>query len=156
LIAPLPSSEASIEERRSDLMEDIANASLASQLDEHDAQALFKAARNPTRERRLEQNVRSIIEKAIKFFDGSLKPAEEKIDQTFLDYFLEYCQKVSDPQGQELWAEILAAKVQRPEGLSLKTLRVMQDIDHKVAQRFVRFCKLVFEVDGYYLSSAPG
>jgi hypothetical protein len=29
---------------------------------------------------------------------------------------------------------------------------VMQDIDHKVAQRFVKFCKLVFEVDGYLLS----
>jgi hypothetical protein len=153
LIAPVQSSGASIEEKRNDLIEDIANAQLASQLDKDDhAQAPFKGTRNPTREKRLEKNIRSIIEKAVKFFDLSLNPPKEKIDQTFLDYFLEYGQKVSDPQGQDLWAEILAAKVQRPEGLSLKTLRVMQDLDYKVAQQFVKFCNLVFEVDGHYIS----
>ena len=48
-----PNSEASIEEKRNDLIEDIANARLAKQLEEHEAQPRFKGTRNPIRERRL-------------------------------------------------------------------------------------------------------
>ena len=40
----------------------------------------------------------------------------------FLDFFADSCQKVSEFDTQEFWAQVLAAKIQRPDELSLPGL----------------------------------
>jgi hypothetical protein len=85
-------------ERSRQMLIDIAKGRLASQLDDLDAKALFGATR---KEKRFERNTRLILEKVVKYLNSKHVP-NQKPDQTFLDYFLEYCQKVSDADLQEL------------------------------------------------------
>ena len=144
LISSGASKDTSLDERRRSVLVALAKQQLAKDVD---TEKMFESTRNQEKERRFEKNVRSVIEKAIQYLNSKDVPTQTP-DQTFLDYFAEYCQKVSDTENQELWAQILAAKVQRPDGLSLRTLRLIQDINQDIAQRFVKFCGIVFIVEG--------
>src|SRR5271165_1532604 len=137
-------------DRLTDVLLKIAQGRL-SHFDETEAAQLFGNTRNPDRERRYEQNIRLIIEKAIQYLNSRDIP-DQRVDQTFLDFFADYCQRASDPDTQDVWAQILAAKIQRPRGLSIRTLRMIQDINQDIAKKFVRFSSLVFKVDNDFVS----
>jgi hypothetical protein len=146
LIASITSEGATLDEQRRQTLIDLARGDFISKLDDPSVTASFRSTRNPEKEKRFEKNVRSIIERAIEFLNSSDIPTQPP-DQTFLDYFVECCQKCSDADAQELWAQILAAKIQRPQELTVRTIRFAQDLTREVAILFVRFCGLVFEVD---------
>jgi Protein of unknown function (DUF2806) len=129
------------------MLQELAAKNFAARVDNPSASKFFSSSRNPEKEQRFERNTRMILERVAKYLNSDEVP-KQRPDETFLDYFGEYCQKISDPDVQEFWAEILAAKIRRPEGISLRTLRLIQDINQNVAQIWTKFCGLVFKVDG--------
>src|SRR5271165_215183 len=73
-------------DRLTDVLLKIAQGRL-SHFDETEAAQLFGNTRNPDRERRYEQNIRLIIEKAIQYLNSRDIP-DQRVDQTFLDFSL--------------------------------------------------------------------
>lgn len=143
--------EASPAHQQEHVVRRLAHQDYVAEVQDADLARKFATTRHPKREERFERNTRMVVEKAIKYLNGHDVP-RQRPDQTFLDYFIEGCEKASDGDMQELWAQILAAKIERPHELSLRTLRMIQDISQDVSQLFVKLCSITFDVDGDALS----
>jgi len=143
--------EIGLEQKKEHLLRRLAHKDYLDEVEDPDLAHKLAATRHPEREQRFERNTRTVVEKAVNYLNGNNIP-QQRPDQTFLDYFVEGCEKASDENMQELWAQMLAAKIERPNEMSLRTLRMIQDINQDVAGLFEKLCSIVFEVDNAVVS----
>ena len=86
-----------------------------------------------------QNNVKSVIEETAKLVEGKDVP-DTPIDHDWTARFFNYIQDVSSEDIQPLWSRILAGEVERPGSVSLQTLSILRDLDHKIAKRFEKLC----------------
>lgn len=67
----------------------------------------------------------------------------EKLDEAFLNRFERYAEDASDDEVRERWAKVLATEIRKPGSFSGKVLRIVDELDHSVAQEFSRVCAFV-------------
>lgn len=141
-------------ERLNLLFADVLSGKLPDRPDPSDPAWAQLGARDATRDRRYERNIRQIAMGAFPFLpkdfcEGGI------IHQTWLDVFHDIAEKESDQVLQSLWSHLLAGKFINPDGYSIKTLRIVQDLTFKVAEKFRKFCGAVFDIDGDLISIRP-
>ena len=91
--------------------------------------------------RRRLSNVHKVVTKAAQQLEGDVVPDKEP-DPDFVATFFNYIQNVSSEQFQTLWAKVLAGEVKSPGHTSLRTLRILRDLDQDTARLFRLFCSL--------------
>lgn len=145
MITKIKEPNKSAEEIYASIAQKVLSGELAKEVDSDEAKEFFSHSRNPERESRFERNIRRVVEKTIPYL-RDLNTVGSVPDQTWIDTFGTYAQRVSDDELQGLWAQIFAGKLERPGAFSLKTLRVLQDISRRQATLFTRLCGSVFVV----------
>ncbi|MCL2443216.1 MAG: DUF2806 domain-containing protein [Treponema sp.] len=91
------------------------------------------------------------------------KTNNEKIDQsenTLFDFdwfmrFFDSVGNISNENLQNLWAEILAGEVQKPNSCSLRTLDIIRNMNQNEAKIYTELCKYVLSShDSYFILSS--
>ncbi|MGO7400344.1 DUF2806 domain-containing protein [Rhizobium ruizarguesonis] len=159
MIAQLGPEKQSDEEFYSEVTSKILSGTLAKEVQSENAKLFFAAARSPERELRFERNIRKIAEKSLPFLRDATS-IETMPDQTWLDTYSTFAEKISDEDLQTLWGQVLAREFTDSGSISLKTLRVLQDLTKRQANLFAKLCGSVVLVsedragkeDTHYLS----
>lgn len=123
------------------------SGSLSNEVQSPEAKEFFSGSRNPERELRFEQNIRKIAEKSLPFL-RDVTTIGKTPDQTWLDTFTGFAEKISDEDLQTLWGQVIARELSSGGSVSLKTLRVLQDLTKRQALLFSKLCGSVFIVSG--------
>ena len=121
-----------------------ADASLILAETDAERQALLKRAahRLAIQEVRRQNNIESIINKAVKSLPETV--SSEPVDQDWVSRFFDECKDVSNEELQKVWARILAKEVASPGSCSRKTLSILKDLSAKDADLFNRICNLLW------------
>lgn len=90
-------------------------------------------------EEKRQANIGSIVRQAALEL-GDKRVQNHEVDHDWTARFFNDVQDVSSEDMQTLWAQILAGEVERPGSTSLKTLRILKDMDQHVARIFSWFC----------------
>ena len=76
-----------------------------------------------------------------------------KLDEDWLNSFTSYAEQASSVRLREMWAQVLAGEIRRPESFARTTLRVMAEMDKDVAASFQEiYC---YSVAGYIARPEP-
>ena len=62
----------------------------------------------------------------------------EEVDQDWLNHFAGYAEKASSGEVQNLWAKVLAGEIRRSGSFSLSSLRLLSELDKRMAKTFER------------------
>lgn len=76
-------------------------------------------------------------------------PTAEPLAADWLNMFSAHAERASSDQLRELWGRILAGEIRQPQSFSLSTLRVISEMDRKIAEAFERV--LIHRIDDYFL-----
>ncbi len=105
------------------------------------------ALRFISEEAKKQENMESIIEKAIPRVAGdSLKP--EEIEDDWIVNFFDKCRIISDDDMQQLWSKILAGEANEPGTYTKRTVNLLGSLDKKDAGLFTSFCSFIMTI-GY-------
>ncbi len=85
------------------------------------------------------ENTKSVIEQASALLQDK-NVSDAPVDHDWTSRFFSYIQNVSSAELQELWARVLAGVVERPQGVSIRTLSILRDLNQATAGLFARFC----------------
>lgn len=110
---------------------------------------------------RQQVNLKKVMENAVEDIAASASAAQAttledspkvdaEIDEDWLNIFESEAAEKSSEQMQMLFGKILAGELRRPKSFSIKTLRLMGQLDSHTAQLFRRFCSVAISL------SAPG
>lgn len=94
-----------------------------------------------------QSNIKSVVQKAA-WALGDKEVQDHEVDHDWTAQFFDEVQDVSSEDMQELWAKILAGEVERPGSTSIRTLRVLKDMNQRVARIFSRFCAFCVYTEG--------
>ncbi|MFC4255439.1 DUF2806 domain-containing protein [Altererythrobacter xixiisoli] len=78
------------------------------------------------------------------------QPKEEIIADDWLNLFERLAEDASSERMQQLWGRVLAGEVSRPGRYSVRTLRIIAEIDPISAEWFQKLSKLAFEESFLY------
>lgn len=87
-------------------------------------------------------NKMRVIEAAIddvKGFAEEQEETDEPMSEDWLNYFESYAENVSSEELRSLWARVLAGEIRNPRAFSLRTLRLLSEIDAATAKSFESF-----------------
>ena len=73
----------------------------------------------------------------------------EEIDPDWLNYFAGYAEKTSSEKVQDLWAKVLAGEIRHPGSFSLMTLRLLAELDQRMASWFQE--EVEFRIMGQFI-----
>lgn len=93
-----------------------------------------------------QQNMESIVDKAIPLLEEDFNP--EEIEDDWIANFFDKCRIVSDDEMQTLWAKILAGEVNEPSTFSKITINVVSTLDRTDAEQFTKLCNFIAEFAG--------
>ena len=62
----------------------------------------------------------------------------DEVDQDWLNHFAGYAEKASSGEVQNLWAKVLAGEIRRSGSFSLSSLRLLSELDKRMAKTFER------------------
>ena len=97
------------------------------------------ALRFISEEAKKQENMESIIEKAIPFVtEDSSKPDEMEGD--WIVNFFDKCRIISDDDMQQLWSKILAGEANAPGTYSKRTVNLLGSLDKQEANLFTSLC----------------
>jgi len=68
----------------------------------------------------------------------------EEISEDWLNAFESEAVNMSSEQMQQLFGKMLAGEIQRPSTYSVRTVKLMGQMDNRVAKKFRAFCSLTF------------
>lgn len=94
------------------------------------------------REMRKLVNKMRVVEAALDDIKGSAEEQEETdepMSEDWLNYFESYAENVSSEELRSLWARVLAGEIRNPRSFSLRTLRLLSEIDAATAKSFESF-----------------
>ncbi len=146
MVSQLGPDQKSEEEFYSDIAGKILSGSLSKEVESADAKRYFTGLRNSERELRFERNIRRIAEKTLPYLRNT-SSIEKAPDQTWLDTYTSFAEKISDEELQTLWGQVLARELTSAGSISLKTLRILQDLTKRQALLFTRLCGSVFVIE---------
>ncbi|MDE0078626.1 MAG: DUF2806 domain-containing protein [Caldilineaceae bacterium] len=92
-------------------------------------------------EEKRQANIVSVVAQAAREL-GDREVQDHEVDHDWTARFFNDVQDVSSEEMQQLWGKILAGEVERPGSTSLRTLRVLKDMNQHVARIFRWFCSL--------------
>ena len=90
-------------------------------------------------EGRKQQNVESIIEKAIPEINNNSNP--EDVDPDWFMYFVDNAKKISNEEVQNVWSRILSGEVNSPRSFSKRTLSTLGNLSQNEAKIFESVCR---------------
>ena len=91
-------------------------------------------------------NLMEIVEKAqLALPHGAVPDVEPDISWT--SAFSDGAPNVSHEELQRMWAKVLAKEVVAPGSISLKTLRILKDVEYSTAMHFRRLCSLALMME---------
>jgi hypothetical protein len=85
-----------------------------------------------------QSNIEDITQKALPLLSEESKPQD--LDDDWITNFFDKCRIVSDPEMQQLWANILAREANGPVGFSRRTVSLLSDLEKKDAEQFADLC----------------
>jgi hypothetical protein len=100
------------------------------------------------REVRRQNNIESIVNKALPALPPAEMVSEEPVGQDWISLFFEGCQDISNEQMQQIWARILAGEVARPGRFAPRTLRLVHDLTTTDANLFASLCNFTWDTPG--------
>lgn len=103
------------------------------------------AARVLHEETKYQQNIESIVIKALPGINDDAKPGE--VDDDWLTNFFDKCRKVSNEEMQMLWSQILAGEVNNPGIFSPRTLQALSTFTKYDAETFKKYCSYIWHLD---------
>ncbi len=86
------------------------------------------------------QNTLNVIDKAEALISPTDVASEEPVNQDWLNRFQTIVEDVSDDEMQNLWAQILAGEIKRPQSCSLRTLDILRNLSTEEAVLFTKHC----------------
>lgn len=95
---------------------------------------------------RQQQNIESIIQKAIQYCSDS--EVTDRADQDWFSRFITLAEDVSNKTMQELWAKILAGEITAPGSFSLKSLKIFRSLSINEAKLLSKACALAVQDHG--------
>jgi len=95
-------------------------------------------------ELRKQNNMESIMEKAIPALNEEAKPGD--VEDDWIANFFDKCRLISDEQMQALWAKILAGEANGPGGFSKKTVNIVASLDKSDAEAFTTLCGFAIKI----------
>ena len=98
-------------------------------------------------EEKRQANIDSIVRQAALEL-GDKEVQDHEVDHDWTARFFNDVQDVSSQDMQVLWARILAGEVERPGSTSLRTLRILKDMNRNIARIFSWFCALCVYSEG--------
>src|SRR5258708_5040845 len=103
------------------------------------AERLQRAAlRFLAEETKKQQNIESIISKALPEVSEQAKP--EQIEDDWIANFFDKCRLISDDEMQKLWGKILAGEANSPRKCSKRTVNLLASLDKMDALLFSKLC----------------
>lgn len=93
-------------------------------------------------------NQKSIVEMAIQSLQIKAEP--EKIDEDWLEQFMDKARLVSSQEFQVIWGNILARECNVPGSIPLTLLHTLEKMDKQDAEAFTALCRLSVQFDGTY------
>ena len=111
--------------------------------------ALRTSDRMLQEEMRRQENIESIIEKAIHKLSSDAKA--ENIEDDWLTDFFSRSRIISDENMQEVWAKILAGEANSPNTYSKRTLNLLSILEKSEADLFAKLCNLHWQIQSQIL-----
>ena len=99
------------------------------------------ASRFLQEEMRKQENIESVLGKAVPLLDDTATP--EAIEDDWVAHFFERSRIVSDGEMQTLWAKLLAGEANEPGSCSKRTLDILSCLDKADAELFTTLCGYV-------------
>lgn len=93
------------------------------------------------------ENVESIISKAEKQFIPNEPVSDKPVDHDWMNRFLNIAEEISDEDMRNLWAQVLAGEVKKPQSYSLRTLEVLRNMTKSEADLVVKSSKFLLFLD---------
>lgn len=93
------------------------------------------------------ENVESIISKAEKQFIPNEPVSDKPVDHDWMNRFLNIAEEISDEDMRNLWAQVLAGEVKKPQSYSLRTLEVLRNMTKDEANLVVKSSKFLLGLD---------
>ena len=120
---------------------------IASQLDVDPSYAKAAVKKFDQKIIREQVNVDSIVQMATKQIaeEAEVKETDKEakpIDNDWLSQFEEEACKRTSEQMQELFAKVLAGEIKQPSTFSIKSIRILGNMDQRAATLFQNFCSL--------------
>lgn len=91
------------------------------------------------KEARKQLNKEEIAVKTIERFEttgAESDSSDDPIDDDWLNFFEGYAENASSERLRDLWADILSGEIRKPGAFCLTTLRVLSEMDAKIAETF--------------------
>ncbi|MGN3965505.1 DUF2806 domain-containing protein [Burkholderia gladioli] len=85
-------------------------------------------------------NIESIVVEAAKSVAPDANP--EKIDEDWMELFLERSKLISNQDMQRVWARLLSGEANKPGHFSRRTLEIVAGMNREDAELFVALCRL--------------
>lgn len=85
-----------------------------------------------------QENIESILRKAIPHLSSTAKP--EEIDEEWLTFFFDQCKLASSEDMRSFWSKILAGEANKPGDFSRWTIGIVSKLDKRDAELFTRLC----------------
>ena len=95
-----------------------------------------------------QSNTKAIIQHAVDNLSGNSQADDVDIDMGWLLQFMEMSGKISDKMLQMIWGRILASKVKRSSGISLRSLFTVARLSPNEAQLFTKISKYIVNLRG--------
>ena len=88
-------------------------------------------------------NKKYVVQRAVEYLtspnsgmDSELESDAAEVDPDWLDYFGGYAEKANSEKVRDLWARVLAGEIRHPGSFSRSTLRLLTELDQKMASWF--------------------
>ena len=97
-------------------------------------------------ESKKQNNIESIIQKAIGQLNASSKPQD--VEDDWITNFFNQCRIVSDEDMQVIWSRILAGESNSPGSYSKRTINFLGSLDKSDAELFMTLCRFTLLLSG--------
>ncbi|PKD43475.1 DUF2806 domain-containing protein [Rhodohalobacter barkolensis] len=94
--------------------------------------------RNQFQEQKKQKNIENITQKAAQQLGNEENVSKEPVDEDWTTRFFNYAEEISNEEMQNLWAQILAGEIKRPNSYSLRTLQVLRNLSREEAFIFAK------------------
>lgn len=115
---------------------DIIKSNAESEMADRARHRLYK------QEMQRQQNLESILDQTENNLTETVSATP--IDEDWRTRFFNIAQDVTSSELQTIWAKILAAEINLPGSVSVRTLEVLKNLSKFEAEKFERFCSLMF------------
>ncbi len=93
-------------------------------------------------------NTTKVIQNTANILKDVEDVSDEPVDDDWITRFFSIAENISNEEMQNLWSQILAGEIEKPNSYSLRTLETLKNISSKEASLFNKFAKICFSLRG--------